>query len=146
MTTTTPEHPEEEGSPTANVAGVGPVLKSETYEIPSMVLSRKHWDRLKQQIKEAKIGWTDLWLGGAFAFFGVAASTLVARLTLPGPTQQSATATRLSSELQAILVFITVAAALLFVVCLLAWLNMRKEHNTGLDGVVRNMESHERGE
>jgi hypothetical protein len=131
-----------DGSTTDNLT-VGPVLKADTYEVPSMMLSRKHWDRLKDQINECKIGWTDLWLGGAFAFFGVAVSTLVVRQTLPGPSASTVSASRLSSEVRAVLLVIVIASAVLFVASLAAWLNMRVEHNADLASVVRNMESHE---
>jgi len=133
--------PAAEGNLSAAVGG--PRLVTESYEVESMMLSRKHWDRLKRQINECKIGWTDLWLGGAFAFFGVAISTLVVRQTLPGPSARTASASRLSSEVQAVLLVIVIASAVLFAVSLAAWLNMRVKHNADLASVVRNMESHE---
>jgi hypothetical protein len=128
---------------TANI--VGPRLKNESPEVETMALSRKRWDRLKEEAKEAKMGWSDLWLGAAFAFFGVAGAAGIARWTLPGPASQGAAdgATHLAIDLQHELVWLTVGAAICGALCLAAWLHFRRDHNANLDALIRNMESQE---
>lgn len=102
-----------------------------------MSLSRKHWDRLQEQIEEAKMGWTELWLGAAFAFLGIAASAALAFVTLP------ASDPRLPSSLHSNLLLGTIAATLVFGVCIAAWLCFRRDHNAKLISISKNMESHE---
>ncbi|HEY5053160.1 MAG TPA: hypothetical protein VII45_07090 [Solirubrobacterales bacterium] len=108
-----------------------------------MTLSRKHWDRLKVEAGEAKMGWTELWLGAAFTFFGVGAGAWVTFWALPGPESPKPHATHLSSAVQTNLRLIGAGALILAVVCFLAWLGKRRDHNASLDQLIKNMESHE---
>jgi hypothetical protein len=121
----------------------GPRIKSESYDVPGMALSRKHWNRLKAEASEAKMGWTELWLGTAFAFFGVGGAAWIAFWALPGPESSKPHATHLSSDTQFNLRLIGVASLIIAAVCFAAWLGKRKDHNASLDRFIKNMESHE---
>lgn len=127
----------EAGGLADNVAAIGPRLKPESFEVPAMSLSRKHWDRLQEQIEEAKMGWTELWLGTAFTFLGIAASAALAFVTLPASDPQ------LPSSLHSNLLVGTIGATVIFGVCIAAWLCFRRDHNAKLDSISKNMESHE---
>ncbi|HEX6455392.1 MAG TPA: hypothetical protein VF009_02610 [Solirubrobacterales bacterium] len=121
----------------------GPRIKSESFDVPGMALSRRHWDRLKEEAREAKMGWTELWLGAAFAFFGAGAAAWIAFWALPGPESAKAHSSRLSADVQFNLRLIGVASLIIAVVCFGAWLGKRKDHNANLEQLIRNMESHE---
>ena len=119
----------------------GPRIKSESYDVPGMALSRKHWNRLKEEADEAKMGWTELWLGAAFAFFGIAAAAAIARIAIP--MDDPGAKTHLSAEARHFLAAIALAALVGGAVCFLAWLGKRKDHNAKLDQLIKNMKSHE---
>ncbi len=108
-----------------------------------MALSRKHWDRLKEEAGEAKMGWTELWLGSAFAFFGVGAGAWIAFWALPGSDSAQPGETQLSAAAQTNLRVIGVGCLVIAIVCFMAWLGKRRDHNASLDQLIKNMESHE---
>jgi uncharacterized protein YjeT (DUF2065 family) len=121
----------------------GPILQSEPILVKTMSLSRKRWDRLKAEAQECKMGWTELWLGAAFAFVGIGAGAWVAFWALPSADPSKPHASQLSSHAQDNLRLIGTFALVVGLVCLLAWLHFRREHNADLDGLIRNMESQE---
>jgi hypothetical protein len=124
-------------------AATGPILKSESYEVESMSLSRKRWDRLKDEAREAKMGWTELWLGAAFLFLGVAAAAGIALWQLPTSDAPKPSVTQLSTEGYKNLVLIAIFSLVAGAICLVAWLEKRGTHNADLDALIKNMESQE---
>jgi hypothetical protein len=122
---------------------VGPRITSEGFDVPGMTLSRRHWNRLKSEAAEAKMGWSELWLGAAFAFFGVGAAAWIAFWALPNTSDSEPGATQLSSEGQDLLRIIGSFCVALAVVCFLGWLQKRRDHNASLDRLIANMKSHE---
>jgi hypothetical protein len=141
MTQVTPTEPPEDAPKRTDYGsrGVtsGPIVQTEAYPVAGMTLSRKHWDRLKEQIEEAKMGWSEVWLGFAFGFLGMAGAAFIAYVTLPRSDPN------LPLSLHGELLVGAIASAVMFVICLLAWLHFRSDHNSDLDAVIRNMESHE---
>jgi len=123
-------------------APAGPIPQSEAYPVPGMTLSRKRWERLKDEAVEAKMGWTELWLGAAFAFLGVAAAAWIALWTLPTDSAKTHI-TQLSAEGHNNLRLVGIFSLIVFAVCLLAWHDKRGHHNADLDALIRNMESQE---
>jgi hypothetical protein len=130
-----------EGEAQAYGSAAGPVVTAEAYEVEGMTLSRRHWNRLKEEAEEAKMGWTELWLGAAFAFFGIAAAAAIARIAVPsdgGPNE-----THLSHEAMHLLVYGAIVALIGGALCFLAWLGRRRDHNAEIDQLIKNMASHE---
>jgi len=124
-------------------SATGPIVAAEPYEVPGMSLSRKHWNRLKEEADEAKMGWTEIWLGAAFAFFGIGGAAWIAFWALPGSGSADPHATQLSSGAQDVLRLIGIFSLIVAVVCFLAWIGRRRDHNASLDRLIRNMGSHE---
>lgn len=123
---------------------IGPVMPAEAVEVEPMVLSRKHWDRLKSEATEAKMGWTDLLLGAAFAFLGVAAAAALTAWQVPvSDASASNAATQISPATKTDLWIIAGGALLVALAFFAGWLGQRKDHNASLDRLVLNMESHE---
>jgi hypothetical protein len=128
----------------------GPIPQSEPYPVRGMMLSRKRWDRLKKEAEEAKMGWTELWLGAAFAFVGFAGAGLLALQTLPHARAAHVVGERLGDQLSTTtrgeLWMLVAAATVIGIVCILAWLRFRDAHNASLDSLIANMRSQEHDE
>ncbi len=118
-------------------------MTTEAYEVEGMTLSRQHWNRLKEEAKEAKMGWTEVWIGASFAFLGVGAAAAIARLAIPEEKPGASHGTQLSTEGQHILMLIAIFSVILAGVCFVGWLHKRRDHNASLDRLIKNMGSHE---
>lgn len=128
-----------EGTPYGPPGAVGPVLKHETYEVASMSLSRKRWVRLKDEAHEARMAWSELWLGAAFTLLGAGAAAWITFWSLPGPDTHGTA--HVSSHAQEILRLVGSFFLVLGAVCFIAWLSKRDAHNREIDRLCKNMES-----
>jgi hypothetical protein len=111
----------------------GPWPEDEPIAVDLIFVNRKHWDRLKEEVREAKMGWAEVWLGASFAFLGIAATAAIALLELPTPGGRPPGSFQFSSPLRVYLTIGASASATLALVCFLSWLSRRHVHNTNLD-------------
>lgn len=104
-----------------------------------MTLSRKRWDRLKDEANEARMGWSELWLGAAFTLFGAGVAAWITFWSLPGPDTHGIS--HVSGHAQEILRIVGTSLLVMGVVCFVAWRDKRGAHNAAINRLCKNMES-----
>jgi len=126
-------------------------LLLEKTEEPGMSLSRRQWDRHLERIRRCKEGWNVLWLAAATTFLGIAVTALVTAISVPlAPTPKSIarygppqTLSQLSNSARNYLLLAAGFCVLLFLASLAAYLTRRKDRDTEIEEIIKDMRVHE---
>jgi hypothetical protein len=98
---------------------------------PVAVIPIRQLDRIIERLDDCKPGgWTDLWLAGLGVGATLALGALVVALSLPSS----------SSGISSVLWALTATGAVVFLLCLVAYFIQRREHNSAVGQVMRDLE------
>jgi hypothetical protein len=98
-----------------------------------MVISARDLERLIERLDNCEPGgWADLWLAGVGAGVAIAVAALVGLLTLPADL----TGTR------DVLWAVTVAGAVVFLLCLVGYFTQRRDHGKEIGELKKDLEMH----
>jgi hypothetical protein len=125
----------------ANIVTGGPQLTTPVYVEPAIMISNRHWDRLKKRIGNHSDALTPAWLAIGSAFFGVAASLVLTLATVP--MSRVGSPLGISRTTHAVLIATAVFATLFAVVGIAAYFHYHRTEEGRADQIVRDMETYE---
>ena len=98
---------------------------------PAAVIPVRQLDRIIERLEDCRLkGWAALWLAGLGVDATLALGALVGALSLPSS----------SSGVSDVLWALTATGAVVFILCLVAYLTQRREHSSAVGQVIKDLE------